>query len=352
MSNITTLPGLIDMHVHLRTPGQTQKEDFLSGTSAALAGGFVTVIDMPNNTVPIKTSELLNEKIELAKLQIVSTIGFYFGSQGENLDEFEKVKSKVFGIKLYLNETTGNFLINADVLSKIFDAWNGGPILVHAEDDAVAEVIKNVKRTKKPTHFCHISLRSDLEQIMSAKEEGLPITCGVTPHHLFLTQEDAQKLGPYGKMKPYLKSKNDVSYLWENLEHIDVVESDHAPHTKVEKELHPTPFGVPGLETTLPLLLTAVNQEKLTIEDIKRLCYTNPKSILKIPDIESNVEIDMDEKYKIENDKLFTKCKWSPFNGCEMQGKIKKVTLENTIVFENEKITAKPGSGRVLMPAV
>lgn len=347
-----TLPGLIDIHVHLRTPGQTNKEDFLTGTSAALAGGFTTVIDMPNNAVPIKTEKLLHEKMELAQTQIVSNIGFYFGSLGDNLDEFETVKTKVFGIKLYLNETTGNFLINTETLSRIFDAWNGGPILVHAEDDAVSTVIQNVKRTKKSTHFCHISLQSDLEQILQAKEKGLPVTCGVTPHHLFLTLNDSQKLGPYGKMKPYLKSEKDVSFLWKNLEHIDVIESDHAPHTKEEKENDPTPFGVPGLETTLPLLLTAVNQERLTINDITRLCHTNPKKILKIPDIKSSVEIDMDEKYTIDNERLFTKCKWSPFNGLQMQGKIKKVTVEKTVVFEDGNIIAKPGAGRVITPAV
>lgn len=351
-----TLPGLIDIHVHLRTPGQTYKEDFLTGTSAAIAGGFTTIFDMPNNKTPIASNTLLDEKMKLAQTQTVSNIGFYFGSLGDNLDEFEKVKTKAFGIKLYLNETTGNFLINEETLGNIYNAWFGGSILVHAEDDAVSAVIQNVERTRKATHFCHISLKSDLEQIMRAKERGLPVTCGVTPHHLFLTQEDSQKLGPFGTMKPYLKSANDVSYLWKNIQHIDVIESDHAPHTKEEKE-NPSdgksPFGVPGLETTLPLLLTAVNQEKLTIDDIKRLCHTNPKKILKIPNIETGmIYIDMDEEYVIDNNRLFTKCAWSPFNGWQMQGKVKKVTIENNTVFENGNVLTKPGSGRVITPAV
>ncbi len=352
MSNNITLPGLIDIHVHLRTPGQTHKEDFTTGTSAALAGGFTTVIDMPNNAVPTTTSTLLEEKMEIAQKQVVSNIGFYFGSLGNNLKEFEKVKNKVFGIKLYLNETTGNFLINAGLLSKIFDAWNGGPILVHAEDDAVKEVIKNVKRTKKPTHFCHISLSSDLKQIARAKEKGLPVTCGATPHHLFLSQKDTRKLGPYGKMKPYLKSQKDVMFLWKNLDQIDVIESDHAPHTKEEKESDNPPFGVPELETTLPLLLTAVNQDKLTINDIKRLCHDNAQKIFKIPDLDSSIEIDMNETYEIKNENLFTKCKWSPFNNWKMQGKIKKVMIQNQTVFENGIVTVKPGSRRILVPTV
>ena len=347
-----TLPGLVDVHVHLRTPGQTHKEDFLTGTSAALAGGFTTVFDMPNNKIPVTTPKLLEEKIKLAQGEAVSDIGFHFGSLGNNIEEFEKVKTKVMGLKLYLNETTGNFLINTETLSKIFDAWNGGPILVHAEDDAVSEVIRNSERTKKQTHFCHISLQSDLEQIMNAKEKGLPISCGVTPHHLFLTQKDAEKLGPYGKMKPYLKSEKDVEFLWNNLSEIDVIESDHAPHTIEEKDSKNPPFGVPGLETTLPLLLTAVHEGKLEINDIKRLCHDNPNKIFKIPKQDSLVEVDENEEYEIQNENLFTKCGWSPFAKRKMYGRVKKVTLRSTTVFENGKILVEPGFGKVVTPEV
>lgn len=361
-----TLPGLIDVHVHLRTPGQTHKEDFLTGTSAALAGGFTTVLDMPNNKIPITTEALLNEKIKLASEQALCDIGFHFGSVGsnqgdkrverpfgslgDNLEEFQKVKDKVMGLKLYLNETTGNFLINTETLKKIFKTWSGNIILVHAEDDAVSEVIKNVRETKNPAHFCHISLQSDLEQIMVAKEKGLPVTCGITPHHLFLTQKDAEKLGAYGKMKPYLKSEKDVEFLWNNLDYIDVIESDHAPHTKEEKDSENPPFGVPGLETTLPLLLTAVYEKKLKMENIIRLCHDNPKKIFKIPDQDSVVEIDPDEEYEINNSDLFTKCGWTPFTGKKMYGRIKKVTLRGKNVFEDGKILAEPGSGIVIKP--
>lgn len=347
-----TIPGLIDIHVHLRTPGQTHKEDFQTGSMAAIAGGFTTVIDMPNNKVPITTLPLLNEKMKIASTETLTDIGFYFGSLGDNLSEFDEVKDKVFGIKLYLNETTGNFLITEDTLSKIYDAWNGGPILVHAEDDAVKAVINNTRRTRKATHFCHISLRSDLEQIVKAKDEGLPITCGITPHHLFLTQKDADTIGSYGKMKPYLKSEEDVNHLWKHLDQIDVIESDHAPHTREEKEGENPPFGVPGLETTLPLLLTAVHEGKLSIDDIIRLCHDNPMRILKIPPQDATVEIDPEEEYILQNENLFTKCGWSPFTGRVMHGRVKRVTLRGNVVFENEKITAQPGYGRVLTPDV
>lgn len=345
------LPALIDPHVHLRDPGQTHKEDFSTGTSAALAGGYATILDMPNNKIPITTLDRLKEKIEIAKKKIVCDVGFFFGSLGDNLDEFEKVKDLVFGLKLYLNETTGNFLIDKKTLVRIFDAWEGGPILVHAEDKAVAEVIENVKRTKKRTHFCHISTAQDLKQIISAKENQLPISCGVTPHHLFLTEQDGVKLGPFGKMKPPLRSKKNVEFLWKNLKYIDCIESDHAPHTVIEKQSSNPPYGVPELETTLVLLVTAANENRLTIDDIVRLCHTNPARIFGIRnDLNTMIEVDLNEEYTIDRKTLKTKCNWTPFEKWRVKGKVKRVFLRGKKVFEDGIIVVKPGFGRFIAP--
>ena len=169
-----TLPGLIDIHVHLRDPGQTYKEDFFTGTSSALAGGFTTVIDMPNNATPITTKERLEEKIKIAQGKTVCDIGFYFGSLGDNLDEFSKIGDKVFGLKLYLNQTTGGFIINEDSMKKIYDAWSSKqPILLHSEEDMVSMVINVIRKTGKKSHFCHVSSANELSQIIKAKEEVL-----------------------------------------------------------------------------------------------------------------------------------------------------------------------------------
>lgn len=350
-----TLPGLIDIHVHLRTPGQEEKEDFFTGTSAALAGGFTTILDMPNNKIPITSLNLLEEKIEIAKKNIVCDVGFYFGSLGDNLNEFEGIKTLVFGLKLYLNPTTGNFLINEEKLKAIYEAWpSNQPILLHCEGETMPMAFDVIRKTKKNTHIAHVSSKEELSQIIAAKNEGLPITCGVTPHHLFLTEEDEKKLGPYGKMKPYLKTKEDVDFLWENLDSIDLIESDHAPHTKAEKENPPAggpPFGVPGLETTLPLLLTAVSEGKLSIEDIKRLLHTNPAKIFNIPTDETTyVEIDETVTYNLSPDTFFTKCGWSPFAGRKVNGKVKTVFIRGEKVFENGKILAEKGSGKIISP--
>lgn len=347
-----TLPGLIDIHVHLRTPGQEHKEDFLTGTSAALSGGFTTVLDMPNNKIPITAQALLQQKIDLAKQNIVCDLGFYFGSLGDNLEEFEKIKSLVFGIKLYLNQTTGNFLIDEEKLKAIYNAWpSSQPILLHCEGETLPMALKVIKATAKKTHICHVSSRDELSRIMQAKQDGLPISCGVTPHHLFLTEEDAKKLGAYGHMKPFLKTQADVDFLWQNLNQIDLIESDHAPHTKEEKDSDNPPFGVPCLETTLPLLLTASSEGKLTINDLKRLLHTNPAKIFNIPTDESTyIEVDETQEYEIKNEDLKTKCGWSPFAGKRVKGKLNSVYLRGEKVFENGQILAKPGFGKILHP--
>ncbi len=347
-----TLPGLIDPHVHLRDPGQTQKEDFYTGTQAALAGGFTTILDMPNNAVPITTLELLTAKEEIAKNKIVCDLGFYFGSLGNNLAEFKKVQNNVFGLKLFLNQTTGNLTITPDTFKKICSSWpNTLPILIHAEEDILEETISIAHSLNQRLHVCHIRAQ-ELQIIIKAKEKGFQVTCGVTPHHLFLTEKNIETLGAYGNIKPPLKSQKDVAFLWKNIVKIDLVESDHSPHTKEEKKSANPPFGFPGLETTLPLLLTAVHQKKLTIPDIKRLCHDNPAKIFGIQtDPQTYIEIDENEEWTIKNENLKTKSGWSPFNGWKVKGKVKKVVIRGTTVFEKEKILAKPGFGKILHPA-
>lgn len=339
------LPGLIDLHVHLRDLGQEQKEDFTTGTKAALAGGYTQIFDMPNNKIPITSFTLLDKKIKTAKKKILADVGFYFGSLGDNLNEFKKAKKNTFGLKLYLDKTTGNFLLEKNLLSRVFGAWQAclptdKPVLVHAEEKNIEGVLKVVSKVRNRTHFCHISSRKELKMIIAAKERGLPVTCGVTPHHLFLNENDIKTLGNFGKMRPPLRTKRDVEFLWKNLKWIDAVESDHAPHTIKEKnDPLNAPNGVPGLETTLPLLLTSVSRGKLSIDELIRLCFEGPKKILNIKtEKETKIEVDPNREYTIRNKDLFTKCGWSPFNGWKVKGKVTKVYLRGKKVFENEKI--------------
>jgi carbamoyl-phosphate synthase/aspartate carbamoyltransferase/dihydroorotase len=256
----------------------------------------------------------------------------------------------VKGLKLYLNKTTGNFLIDKKKLENIFFHWESKkPILLHGEEDILPDILEIVGRTKKRVHICHVSKKSELSVILAAKLKGLPVTCGVTPHHLFLTNDDVEKIGTFALMKPELGTKVDQDYLWDHLNEIDVIESDHAPHTITEKHSQTPPYGVPNLDTTLPLLLTAASQNRLKIEDIIRLCYTNPASIFNIPiDSETRIVIDDAEEYTIKNSSLKTKCEWSPFEGWKVRGRIKKVYIKGTKVVENGKILVKQGSGTIL----
>lgn len=349
MTKTIILPGLIDPHVHLRDPGQTHKENFLTGTSAALAGGYTTVLDMPNNAEPIISTERLEAKIASAQSQVVSDIGFHFGTLGDNYDEFAKVIDKVCGLKVYMNVTTGNFVIDKDKLIEIYRAWPGSkPILLHAEDDVSEIVMKTLQAVQTPTHICHVSSQAELTFVMQAKEKGLPITCGVTPHHLFLTTTDAERLGAYGHMKPSLKAQADQDFIWQHIDAVDVIESDHAPHTKEEKDGEVPPFGVPGLETTLPLMLTAQQEGRLTHQQLVERLHSNPARIFNIPtDDTTKVTVDMRE-YEINNDELKTKCGWSPFAGKRVIGKVAQVDLHGTTVYKDGEVLAQPGSGRII----
>ena len=346
-------PGLIDPHVHLRYM-DPHKEDFLTSTNAALSGGFTMVLDMPNNNPPITTFPRLQAKIDQAAHYTRYDIGFIFGSLGDNLDEFEKVKDMVYALKLYLNMTTGGYIIDEKKMLLIYKRWyevmqGKKPIMLHAEEDVMDSVVRVITETQQPTHICHVSSEEELSEIIEIKKSGLPITCGVTPHHLFLTDEDAKKLGPYGIVKPRLKPKSDQDFLWANMQYIDVIESDHAPHTKEEKESEIPPAGLPGLETTLPLLLTAMNQGRITKEEIIDKCYTQPKRIFHLPTQEdTHIEVDENETWTIENGKLYTKCNWSPFNGWKVTGKVKRVFLRGKKVFEDGKILAESGFGKIV----
>jgi len=346
-NSLIRLPGLVDMHVHFRDPGQTHKEDFLSGTTSALAGGYTDVFDMPNNQEPVLSLAVLKTKIAEARRKVVCNVGFHFGSLGDNLDEFARVQPLVHGLKLYLNATTGNYLLDPDYLLKIFQAWHSPkPILLHAEADVITTALKITAQTNQSTHVCHVSSRQELEPILQAKRAGLPVTCGVTPHHLFLTKKDEKSLGVFATMKPSLKSQKDQDFLWDNLDQVDVIESDHAPHTIAEK--NEGAFGVPGLETTLALLLQAEQEGRLRREDILAKCAENPRKILGlIEDKQTFIEVEPGA-YQIRNEDLKTKCGWTPFAGRTGWGRVKRVTIKDKVVFENGELLAKPGSGHII----
>jgi len=200
----------------------------------------------------------------------------------------------------------------------------------------------------RPIHIAHISLREEILLIKAAKQRGLPVTCEVAPHHLFLA-EGALSGQPPGRreVRPRLAHQSDVDALWENLDFIDCFATDHAPHTLAEKDSDSPPPGFPGLETALPLLLTAVREGRLTIDQLLQKCVTNPRRIFMLPEqAETWIEVEPDAAYEIRAAHQHTRCGWTPFEGWKVHGRVRRVVLRGQEAFSDGQVKAVPGSGR------
>lgn len=349
--SIHRLPGLIDPHVHLREPGGTHKEDYATGTAAALAGGITTVLDMPNTYPPTTDAGLLAEKRALAAANARCDVGLYLGASRDNATQGAAAAAAAAGLKIYVNETYGPLRIdNLATLMAHFQAWpKSKPIAVHAEGLTVAQVIGLGLLYGQRVHFCHVSRKAEIELIAHAKQKGARITCEVTPHHLFLTEADADRLGPFGQMRPPLATLYDQIALWAHLDFVDCIATDHAPHTVDEKRGAQPPPGVPGLETMLPLMLTAVAEKRLSLERLIELTVTNPARIFGLPvQPETWVEVEIGTTWEIPEKGLFTKCGWTPFAGMPVQGRVLRTYLRGALAYAEGSILAKPGQGRVL----
>jgi dihydroorotase-like cyclic amidohydrolase len=348
------LPGLIDPHVHLRDPGATHKEDFTTGTRAALAGGITMLLDMPNNPgAPVTSPAALATKTEIAAPRVLCDTGFYYGASASNAPTFAEVAPRVFGLKLYLDHTTGDLKVDdLETIRDIMLAWQRHkPLLVHAEDRTLAMVLGLVPSVNRSVHFCHVSERIEIALIRDAKERGLPVTCEVAPHHLYLTEDDLPRLGGFGIMKPPLRRPADVDALWANLDVVDMIATDHAPHTLDEKQSPVPPFGVPGLETSLPLMLTAVHRGRLSIDRLVELMHTAPARVFNLPaQPDTYIEIEPERRWTIAARDMHSKCAWTPFEGMEVVGAVSTVVLRGDVVVRDGAVTAAPGTGRVLSP--
>lgn len=328
----------INPHVHLRDFDESHKEDLDSGTRAAVAGGWTTVLDMPNNRPPITDRASLEEKHRRAAEKIHCFYGAFLVGVAGNARQAAEAASGAAGLKIYLDNTHGAlFVRELDLLAEHFRLWPAGkPILVHAEGLSAPLAVGLAQVYGKRLHLCHISTAEEIAFIRAAKESGAAITCEVTPHHLLLTEDDARRLGPFGYMKPELKTAADVQALWDNLDVIDCIADDHAPHTVEEKRSENPPPGVPGLETTLPLMLNAVAEGRLTLEQLVERVSTNPARIFHIPDQpETYALIDTEARYTLDTAALQTRCGWSPFEGHPLRGRICEVWIRGKRVFRD-----------------
>ncbi len=343
---IIKLPGLIDCHVHLRVPGGEHKEDFSSGSKAAIAGGFTTILAMPNTQPPLTRLDLLLRLQAEAKKKAYCNILFFAGASPNEIHQLPELSNQAVALKIYMNDTFGLLRMNKRKdLERCLRIWGmEKPVAVHAEGEKIDLAIELCRESGSKIHFCHVSRKTDIEKIAKAKQLQLPVTCEVSPHHLFLTDKDAVRLGPFGYMKPLLGTAKDRDALWAHIEEtIDCIGTDHAPHTAVEKMLPAGgPPGVPGLETALPLMITAVTQERLTIDRLISLMFSNPARIFHVPTAPATwIEVDVEKRSRISGETLFTKCAWSPFEGMEVTGTVQRVVMDGLTVFERGKFFIK-----------
>ncbi|TAK12505.1 MAG: hypothetical protein EPO32_08410 [Anaerolineae bacterium] len=347
---LTRLPGLIDVHAHLREPGAPHKEDWDSGTAAALAGGFTTVLAMPNTQPAVTGRAALALSLDGAAAKAHCDYGQYVGAGAGNAEEAAALAPQAAGLKLYLDQTFGNLKLDDTALwFPHFERWpDDRPIAAHAEGKTLAAVILVAELFHRSVHLCHVSSREEILLIRKAKERGLPVTCEVCPHHLFLTLEDAPRLGAGRcEVRPRLATPADQEALWEHLDVIDCFATDHAPHTLEEKDSPNPPPGFPGLETILPLLLTAVHAGRLTLEDVTTRLHDNPGRIFGLPEQpDTFIEVDLDENYTLGAAGLHTRCGWTPFEGQPVRGRVRRVTLRGELAFEDGNVIAPRGVGR------
>ncbi|XP_043661036.1 CAD protein [Drosophila teissieri] len=346
---IVKLPGFIDVHVHLREPGATHKEDFASGTAAALAGGVTLVCAMPNTNPSIVDRETFNQFQELAKAGARCDYALYVGASDGNWAQVNELASQACGLKMYLNDTFGTLKLS-DMTSwqRHLTHWpKRAPIVCHAEKQSTAAVIMLAHLLDRSVHICHVARKEEIQLIRAAKEKGIKVTCEVCPHHLFLSTKDVERLGHgMSEVRPLLCSPEDQEALWENIDYIDVFATDHAPHTLAEKRSERPPPGFPGVETILPLLLQAVHEGRLTLEDIKRKFHRNPRIIFNLPEqAHTYVEVDLDEEWTITGSEMKSKSGWTPFEGTKVKGRVHRVVLRGEVAFIDGQVLVQPGFG-------
>jgi dihydroorotase len=385
-SGFYALPGLVDAHVHLRDLQLAYKEDFASGTSAAAAGGFTTLLDMPNTIPPTDSPSRLIEKQEHALRKVRVNVGFHAAATSEKKTIDALAKTGAFSLKLYMPKPIAPFNTCDDTeIRKMMIAVQktGIPITVHAEDikssadieqvdsfqqlakerpamletRAVERILLVQSKTRCKVHFCHLTLASSLQTIHARSRRT---TSEVTPHHLLLSSTTLKKVGWKAWMVPPLRSKLNQRALLATTRagYCDTVASDHAPHTIREKTWQPrnSPPGIPGLETTLPLMLTLVNKGFLNFSLLIRLLTENPARIFGLrskaklqPGYDGDIAlVDKKKRSRIDSSKFLSKAKYSPFEGFPTRGGIVSTIVGGTLVYDDGDLVGREGCGSVL----
>lgn len=371
------MPGVIDPQVHFREPGKDYKEDLASGSRAAVAGGVTSFLEMPNTDPSTTTQTALDDKLKRAAAKSVANYGFFIGATADNLDQLNQA-APACGIKIFMGASTGSLLVDkAEDLERIFA--NGTRLIaVHAEDEArirarqaqlsgrtdvaVHSEIRDAecalrattlalrlsKKYRRRLHILHLSTKEEAQLLRDDKPAW--VTAEVIPNHLFLNVADYATQGSRVQMNPPIRSPEDNAVLWQALHDgvIDFVATDHAPHTLAEKsQPYPkSPSGMPGVELSLPLMLTEMAAKRCSLAEIQHWMCIGPATAYAIPKKGKIAEgwdadltlVDLDARKIVRDENMFTKVRWSPYNGRELTGWPIITIVNGRVVFDRGRI--------------
>ena len=374
---LTLLPGVIDPQVHFREPGLEHKEDLFTASCACAKGGVTSFLEMPNTRPLTTTQAALDDKLRRAAEKCLVNYGFFIGATAENLPDLLNA-NPTCGIKAFMGSMHGQLLVDTEeILEPIFAAGDR-LIAVHAEDQArinqrrqefagITDVaihsqiqdnqaallatqlaLKLSKKYQRRLHILHLSTGDEAEFLRQEKPSW--VTAEVTPQHLLLNTDAYAKIGSLAQMNPPLRSARDNEILWQALLDgvIDFIATDHAPHTLEEKaQTYPnTPSGMPGVETSLPLMLTQAMQGKCTVAQVANWMSTAVAKGYKIPNkgkiapgFDADlVLVDLDNYRPVVREEMLTKCGWSPFEGWDLTGWPVVTVVGGKVVFEKGKL--------------
>jgi dihydroorotase len=404
------IPGLIDTHCHFRDPGYTHKEDFYSGTVAAAAGGVTTVFDMPNVEPPTTTAARLRAHLDNAQAKAVVDFGHNAsGVIPENIAELAEAGATAFKVWMMRDigrdypHPPGTSVSNHAVLYRIFEevAQTGLPLYIHPHDQdlydlwvtrarqewgtdfrsyaralragdgvilntAIATILEFQRSVGTRLHVLHLSTRDGIRMVREAKAEGRPVTAEANPFAMFVTNDwsNIERKGPYAL--GFWVPEEDGPAMWQAIADggIDVIGSDHGPHTREEKEvgwtdMYAAPGGSPFIEQYLRLLLTEVGKGRLTLERVVELCCYNParltgylgrKGAITVGADADLVVLDLDHEEVLQADRSHYRCGWMPSEGFLARGRPVMTILRGRVIMEQGQVTAEAGSGRLLRP--